>query len=164
MPEISLFYGIRITMNYSEHNPPHIHIQYAELGVSKRWKATKQSESINLKKGMVSSMDATFYPIVYQVLPNEDYTVYVYFNDGSVRLYDVAPLLEKGTVFEKLLDFHVFKEKIAVMNGTLAWDIDGNRNEYTCIDIDPFTVFNSPIVEDPLGKQGEIESCDGKYK
>lgn len=97
-------------------------------------------------------MDATFYPIVYQVLPNEDYTVYVYFNDGSVRLYDVAPLLEKGTVFEKLLDFHVFKEKIAVMNGTLAWDIDGNRNEYTCIDIDPFTVFNSPIVEDPLGK------------
>ncbi|WP_293728789.1 DUF4160 domain-containing protein [uncultured Phascolarctobacterium sp.] len=29
MPEISLFYGIRITMNYSEHNPPHIHAEYA---------------------------------------------------------------------------------------------------------------------------------------
>jgi len=30
MPEISLFYGIRITMNWSEHNPPHFHVEYAE--------------------------------------------------------------------------------------------------------------------------------------
>lgn len=30
MPEISLFYGIRVTMNYSEHNPPHFHVEYAE--------------------------------------------------------------------------------------------------------------------------------------
>lgn len=29
MPEISLFYGIRITMNYNEHNPPHFHAAYA---------------------------------------------------------------------------------------------------------------------------------------
>ena len=29
MPEISLFYGIRITMNFDEHNPPHFHAQYA---------------------------------------------------------------------------------------------------------------------------------------
>lgn len=30
MPEISLFYGIRITMNWDEHNPPHFHVEYAE--------------------------------------------------------------------------------------------------------------------------------------
>lgn len=29
MPEISLFYGIRVTMNWSEHNPPHFHVEYA---------------------------------------------------------------------------------------------------------------------------------------
>lgn len=29
MPEISLFYGIRITMFYSDHNPPHFHAEYA---------------------------------------------------------------------------------------------------------------------------------------
>ena len=29
MPEISLFYGIRITMYYDEHNPPHFHASYA---------------------------------------------------------------------------------------------------------------------------------------
>jgi hypothetical protein len=30
MPEISLFYGIRITMNWNEHNPPHFHARYGE--------------------------------------------------------------------------------------------------------------------------------------
>jgi len=29
MPEISLFMGIRITMYYSDHNPPHFHAEYA---------------------------------------------------------------------------------------------------------------------------------------
>ena len=28
MPEISLFCGIRITMFYSDHNPPHFHAEY----------------------------------------------------------------------------------------------------------------------------------------
>ena len=30
MPEISLFYGIRITMNWSDHNPPHVQVQYGD--------------------------------------------------------------------------------------------------------------------------------------
>ena len=30
MPEISRFYGIIIAMYYSEHNPPHFHVRYAE--------------------------------------------------------------------------------------------------------------------------------------
>ncbi len=29
MPEISLFFGIRITMYYDDHNPPHFHARYA---------------------------------------------------------------------------------------------------------------------------------------
>ncbi len=31
MPEISLFYGIRITMYYVDHNPPHFHAEYAGM-------------------------------------------------------------------------------------------------------------------------------------
>jgi len=34
MPEISLFYGIRITMNWNEHNPPHFHVRYADFEAS----------------------------------------------------------------------------------------------------------------------------------
>ena len=29
MPEISLFFGIRITIYHHDHNPPHIHAAYA---------------------------------------------------------------------------------------------------------------------------------------
>ena len=28
MPTISMFYGIIITMNYNDHNPPHVHVKY----------------------------------------------------------------------------------------------------------------------------------------
>lgn len=30
MPLISEFYGIKIYINYLDHNPPHIHVYYAE--------------------------------------------------------------------------------------------------------------------------------------
>ena len=28
MPEVSLFFGIRVTMYYDDHNPPHFHAEY----------------------------------------------------------------------------------------------------------------------------------------
>jgi hypothetical protein len=34
MPEISRFYGIIITMNYREHNPPHFHAIYQDYEIS----------------------------------------------------------------------------------------------------------------------------------
>jgi len=30
MPEVSVFYGIRITMNFNDHVPPHIHAAYGD--------------------------------------------------------------------------------------------------------------------------------------
>ena len=33
MPTISMFYGIAITMNFSEHNPPHFHANYQEYEI-----------------------------------------------------------------------------------------------------------------------------------
>lgn len=30
MPTVSMFYGIIITMNYNDHNPPHIHVKYQD--------------------------------------------------------------------------------------------------------------------------------------
>jgi hypothetical protein len=34
MPSVSLFFGIKITMNWDEHNPPHFHVEYAEYEAS----------------------------------------------------------------------------------------------------------------------------------
>jgi hypothetical protein len=101
----------------------------------------------------MKNLDAKhFWPKVVQVLPTDNFEVYAYFNDGSVRLYDVKPLLKPGTVFEPLMDIHVFKDKLAVINDTVAWDMGGNRDPRKCIDIDPFVVFEKPAVTDPLLK------------
>ncbi len=34
MPEISRFYGIAITMNFKDHNPPHFHATYQDYEIS----------------------------------------------------------------------------------------------------------------------------------
>jgi hypothetical protein len=104
----------------------------------------------------MKNLDAKyFWPKVLQVLPTDNFEVYAYLNDGSVRLYDVKPLLKPGTVFEPLMDIRVFKDKLAVINDTVAWNMGGKRDPHRCVDIDPFTVFECPTVADPLLKAPE---------
>ncbi len=89
-----------------------------------------------------------FYPEVYQAVAGDDYVVYAYVNDGGMRRVDIKPFIEKGGVFEPLRDKELFKKTLTVIGYTVAWDLKGNRDEYECIDIDPFYVYNSPIVDD----------------
>ena len=92
-----------------------------------------------------------YFPEVVQAVAGEDFCVFAYFSDGSVRKYDVKPLIAAGGVFERLADETFFREQLTVMNGTVAWDVTGNRNECRCIDLDPFTVLeNAVVVPDPL--------------
>ena len=57
-------------------------------------------------------------------------------------------IIKKGGVFRKIEDKEIFKNTLTVLNGTVAWDIAGNRNIYKCIDIDPMTIFKLPAVPD----------------
>lgn len=95
-----------------------------------------------------NKLDARFYPEVYQAVAGKNYMVYAYLNDGSVREFDAAPLIKQGGVFKKIEDETIFRNTLTVLNGTVAWDIAGNRNEYECIDIDPMAIFKSRIVPD----------------
>ena len=88
-----------------------------------------------------------YYPEVVQVLPHRNYTVSVWFSDGKQVLYDVAPLVGKG-VFAALNNMEHFMETCTVLNDTLAWDIHRNRDESTCLDIDPSTLYTLPSVEE----------------
>ena len=88
---------------------------------------------------------------VIQVVPGDDFTVYAYFSDGTVRLADIKPLIEKGGVFAKLSDPIFFREHLTVMNDAVAWDVSGSRDPYSCIDLDPCEMYDSAIpVADPL--------------
>lgn len=90
---------------------------------------------------------------ILQVLPGENHTVYCYFSDGRVKLYDAKPLIDKGGVFATIDDPAVFTAACTVMNGTLAWDIKGDRDPFACLDVDPDTLYAKGIeVADPLSR------------
>ncbi len=50
-------------------------------------------------------------------------------------------------VFAKLVNPKAFSELLTVMNGTVAWDVGSNRDEYNCIDMDPCKIFAAPVVK-----------------
>jgi|SRR3712207_1933808 len=91
-----------------------------------------------------------YMPEVIQVIPTDDFKVYVYFDDGSIHLYDAKELILKG-IFKVLQDINIFKEKCTVLNGTLAWSLDDSYDESTCLDIDPFVIYEYyPEVSEPM--------------
>ena len=104
-------------------------------------------------------MDEKYYPVVVQALVGPDYTVYAYFSDGSIKRYDMKPLIAKGGVFEPLKDKSFFSGRLTVLNSTIAWDVGGNYDPTKCIDIDPFEVYDSPSVLDPLAVTEYPEFC-----
>lgn len=81
-----------------------------------------------------------YFPVVVQVMPLDNFHVQVFFDDGKIVEYDATNDLQ-GDVFKLLQDIHVFKDACTVLNDTLAWDLSGQRDTASCIDIDPFTLY-----------------------
>lgn len=94
-------------------------------------------------------MQMSYFPEIVQVVPHTDHTVSVYFSDGKITCYDVKPLLERG-VFRALRDMETFMDCCTIMNDTLSWDVNRNGDPYTCIDIDPETMYALEAVKDRL--------------
>lgn len=61
---------------------------------------------------------------IISVVPNNDFTLTIGFNNGEKRLYDVRPLLKKGTVFETFMNLEDFKRVYVDEDHCIAWDID----------------------------------------
>ena len=101
-----------------------------------------------------------YWPEILQVIPVEGRKVYLYFDDGTIRLYDATDQLSKGR-FRELLEGNLFYETCTVINHTLAWTLDGTYCETTSLDIDPtFLYETSPIVDEPhwlFANQGGTE-------
>ena len=95
-------------------------------------------------------MIGEYIPEVVQAVPGKGYTVYAYFSDGKITVYDVEPLLRKGGVFKNLEDPAFFRDRITVMNDTVAWNLGDRHDPTNCIDIDPFEIYQAESVSDPL--------------
>jgi hypothetical protein len=89
------------------------------------------------------------FPKVVQVIPMMNYSAYVYFEDGKIVCYDMSHMIEKK-VFSPLRDINVFMDTCTVLNDTLAWDIHGNRDATTCLDIDPETLYELPFAPEQI--------------
>ena len=44
-----------------------------------------------------------------------------------------------------------FKNRLTVLNDTAAWDVNGDRDPGSCVDLDPIELYETcPVVVDPL--------------
>lgn len=95
-------------------------------------------------------MQEDMFPVVVQAVAWEDFTVYAYMLDGTVRKVSVSHFIKQGGILEKLKDLDFFHNALTVMNDTVVWDLSGCFDPSNCIDIDPFTISECEIVSDPL--------------
>lgn len=77
------------------------------------------------------------------VVPNDDFTLTISFDNGEKRLYNVAPLLKPGTVFETFADINNFRRVYIDDEHCIAWDINP--------DIDSNVVWNNKVDLCPDG-------------
>lgn len=89
-------------------------------------------------------------PTIYQVIPTDDFKVYVCFDDGIIKMYDAKPLIDRGGIFEILKDIEIFKKTCTIINGTLAWDISGDRDASKCIDVCPDKIYNEGVTVEEI--------------
>ena len=93
-----------------------------------------------------------YFPTVVQAVSGPEKTVFAYFSDGQIKLYDMKPSISRGGVFRVLEDDVFFQERLTVLNHTIAWDCSGDFDPRRCIDIDPFEVYEADSVPDPLAE------------
>ena len=63
---------------------------------------------------------------IKNVIPNDDFTLLLTFDNGEQKLFDVAPIIEKGGVFEHIKQLEDFKRVYLDSFGCPVWDIDPN--------------------------------------
>ena len=61
---------------------------------------------------------------ITSVIPNDDFTLTIGFDNGEKRLYNVAPFLKPGTVFEPFANIENFRRVYIDDEHCVAWDID----------------------------------------
>ena len=61
----------------------------------------------------------------------------------------MSRMIEKE-VFRPLKEIDVFIDTCTVLNDTLAWDICNKRDNTTCLDIDPDTLYKLPMAVEKI--------------
>jgi len=86
LPEICLFYGIRITMNYDDHIPPHFHAEYNGM------KALIDIYEVKVLKGMLPKRQLRLV-LAWGELHNDELMQNWELAKTHQQLYKIAPLV-----------------------------------------------------------------------
>ena len=86
-----------------------------------------QSVDFYLSKGFDATMAAYFASgrkRIVAVVPNDDFTLLLTFDNDEQRIFDVKPFLKKGTVFEQFLQPSEFRRVYLDNDHCVCWDKD----------------------------------------
>lgn len=82
---------------------------------------------------------------IVDVVANNDFTLIISFDNGEKRLYDMSPLLKKGTVFEPFAKIENFRRVYVDDTHCIAWDInpniDSNKVWSNKVDLSPDSCY-----------------------
>jgi hypothetical protein len=84
------------------------------------------------------------YPSVKQIIPREDYTIFIAFDNDESGILDMKPILDFG-IFQRIKDLDTFK-RVRISFDTIEWDCG--------VDLDPEYIYMK------CKKQSIIESTD----
>ena len=68
---------------------------------------------------------------ITKVVPRDNFTLLLSFDNGEKRLYDVRPLLQEKTVFAPFRKWDNFRRVYLDENHSVSWDIDPNIDSNT---------------------------------
>lgn len=80
-----------------------------------------------LSKGFDPKMAAYFSAgrrVISRVIPNDDFTLTLTFDNGEQRLYNMLPILLPGTVFAPFRSLENFRRVYLDDQHCVSWDID----------------------------------------
>ena len=96
---------------------------------------------------------------ITKVIPRNDFTLLLSFDNGETRLYDAGPLLQAGTVFAPFREWDNFRRVYLDEDHSVCWDIDPNidSNEVwnNKVDLCPDSCYVETVV---LLSKGEVDS------
>ena len=96
---------------------------------------------------------------ITKVVPRNDFTLVLSFDNGEIRLYDARPLLQAGTVFAPFREWNNFRRVYLDEDHSVCWDIDPNvdSNEVwnNKVDLCPDSCYVETVV---LLSKGEVDS------
>ena len=96
---------------------------------------------------------------ITKVVPRNDFTLVLSFDNGEIRLYDARPLLQAGTVFAPFREWNNFRRVYLDEDHSVCWDMDPNidSNEVwnNKVDLCPDSCYVETVV---LLSKGEVDS------